>query len=137
MKKYFKLGIVALLVIVLSGCEKNYMKKISYNEYKDLIANKETFILEIMRTDCSACINFEPKIKKVANDYKIEVKYINTDDLTTEEYKNLEIDTGITGTPTVIFYNEGIEITKSSRINGSVSTDKIISKFKTNGFIIE
>lgn len=137
MKKYFKVGILIALIVMLSGCGKSYMKKISYNEYKDLITNKETFILEIMRTDCSACINFKPKIEEVAKKYKIEVKYINTDDLTDEEYKNLEIDTGITGTPTVIFYNDGIEKTKSSRINGSVSIDRIISKFKTNGFIEE
>lgn len=137
MKKYFKVGILIALIVMLSGCGKSYMKKISYNEYKDLITNKETFILEIMRTDCSACINFKPKIEEVAKEYKIEVKYINTDDLTDEEYKNLEIDTGITGTPTVIFYNDGIEKTKSSRINGSVSIDRIISKFKTNGFIEE
>ena len=113
------------------------MKEISYNEYKNLIKSKETFILEIMRTDCSACINFKPKIKDVANNYKIEVKYINTDHISEEEKNSLFTETGITGTPTVIFYKDGAEETVASRINGSVSQDKIISKFKTNGFIKE
>jgi len=131
--------IIAIIVLALFLLlnNKSYMKKISYNEYKELIENKETFILEIMRTDCSACINFKPKIEEVAKEYKIEIKYINTDDLSKEEYDKLALDTGITGTPTVIFYNDGIEKTKSSRINGSVSVDKIISKFKANGFIEE
>lgn len=136
MKKILSLSII-FMILLLTGCSKNYVQEISYKEYKELINNKETFILEIMRTDCSACINFKPKLESVANNYKVEVKYINTDNLTDEENNNLFKDTGITGTPTVIFYNEGNEKTKSSRINGSVSTDKIISKFKANGFIKE
>ena len=135
MKKYLKLGIILLTLFFITGCSNNYLEEITYNEYKQLVKNKETFILEIMRTDCSACINFKPKIENVANEYKVKVKYINTDNLTDEENDSLFLDTGISGTPTVIFYNDGVEITKSSRINGSVSEDKIISKFKANGFI--
>lgn len=137
MKKYLKLGIILCFILILTGCQKDYMKEINYKEYKNLIENKETFILEIMRTDCSACINFKPKITQVANDYKIEVKYINTDHLSKEEVDELYEVTGISGTPTVIFYNEGIEKTVASRINGSVSVDKIISKFKASEFIKE
>lgn len=113
------------------------MKEISYSEYESLIDQKETFILEIMKTDCSACISFEPKIKAVAEEYKIEIKYINTTNLSDDEYDKLFNGTGISGTPTVIFYNEGVEKTIASRINGNVSKDKIISKFKANGFIEE
>ena len=111
------------------------MKEINYKEYKNLIDNKETFILEIMKTNCSACENFKPKITQVAEDYKIEVKYINTDHLSEEEVDKLYEVTGINGTPTVIFYHEGKEKTVASRINGSVTVDKIISKFKASGFI--
>lgn len=135
MKKIVKLTVLVVVFLLTTGCGKSYMKEISYDEYKELIQNKETFILEIMRTDCSACISFKPKITDVANDYKIEVKYINTDHLTDEENNKLAQETGVTGTPTVIFYHEGLEETVATRINGSVSKDKIISKFKINGFI--
>ena len=137
MKKLFKVSILVFIIFLVSGCNKSYMKEISYSEYHDLLDNKESFILEIMRTDCSACVSFKPKITQVANDYKIEVKYINTDNLSKEEVDKLYDETGISGTPTVIFYVNGNEETKSSRINGSVSTDKIISKFKANNFIKE
>ena len=137
MKKFLKLTVIILCLFIFTGCGKTYLSEISYDEYQKLIKNKETFILEIMRTDCSACINFKPKLKQVAKDYKIEIKYINTDNLSEDEYNNLFNETGISGTPTVIFYHDGIEETKSSRINGSVSTDKIISKFKASGFIKE
>lgn len=137
MKKFLKLTVIILCLFIFTGCEKTYLKEISYNEYKELIENKKTFILEIMRTDCSACINFKPKLTQVAEDYEIEVKYINTDHLSEDEYNNLFDDTGISGTPTVIFYHKGVEETVASRINGSVSVDKIISKFKASGFIEE
>ena len=137
MKKYFKLTVVLICLFLFTGCGKSYLTEISYNEYKKLIENKETFILEIMRTDCSACISFKPKITQVAEDYQIEIKYINTDNLSEDEYNSLFEDTGISGTPTVIFYHEGVEETVAARINGSVSVDKIISKFKASGFIEE
>lgn len=137
MKKISKTLIILVFVLMITGCNKTYMKEISYKKYHELLNNKETFILEIMRTDCSACISFKPRITEVANKYKIEIKYINTDHLSEEEYEKLYDETGVTGTPTVIFYNNGVEETISSRINGSISTDRIITKFKANGFIEE
>ena len=139
MKRFIRLFVLIGIVFILTGCDinsnKKYMKEISYKEYHELLDNKETFILEIMRTDCSACISFKPNIQKVTKDYKVEVKYINTDNITEEEKEALYQETGISGTPTVIFYTEGVEKTKASRINGSVSEEKIISKFKANGII--
>lgn len=135
MKRLFKVSLMLLVIFLLSGCQNKYLKEINYDEYKELIENKETFILEVMSTDCSACKNFKPKLKEVTEEYKVEVKYINLDKLSEEDYKNLFTETGISGTPTIIFYQEGIEETKASRINGSVSKDKIISKFKANNII--
>ena len=71
MKKVLNLSIVIMLLLLITGCSKSYMTEISYSEYQELLDNKETFILEIMRTDCSACISFKPKIKEVAEKYKI------------------------------------------------------------------
>lgn len=131
MKKFkFVLMIIGVLIIV-TGCSNSYIHNITYKEYQKLIENKETFILEVMRDDCSACKSFKPNLEKVANDYKIEVKTINTSKLTEEQLEEF----GISGTPTVIFYIDGKEETKAARIVGSVSQDKIISKFKASGFI--
>ena len=137
MKRIIKSFFLFSLVILLSGCSKTYLKEISYKDYKKLIDNKETFIVEVMRTSCSACSDFKPKLEEVANKYKVEVKYINTDNLSKEDSDKVYDELEVTGTPTVIFYDKGEEITKSSRINGSVSTKKIIEKFKTQGYIKE
>ena len=135
MKKIFKVSFMLLVIFLLSGCSNKYLKEISYDEYKNLIKNKESFVLEIMSTNCSACINFKPKLEEVTKEYKVEVKYINTEKLSEKETKELYKEAGISGTPTVIFYKDGKEETKSSRINGSVSKDRIISKFKANSII--
>ena len=138
MKRISKLTLVFVLLILITGCGKSkYLKEISYKEYNKMIENKETFILEIMRTDCSACISFKPKLEEVLNEYKIEVKYINTDHLSDKDKEKLFDELGVSGTPTVIFYTDGVEKTVASRINGSISTDRIIAKFKANGIIDE
>jgi len=131
--KKLKICLLLVSIFLLTGCSKGFVKEISYDEYKKLIDSKETFILEVMREDCSACVSFKPKLESVANEYEVEVKVLNTDTLSEEELDSF----GISGTPTVIFYIDGKEETTASRINGSVSTDKIISKFKASGFIKE
>ncbi len=137
MKKVLKTLLVITLVILSTGCKKNYLNEISYKEYEKKLNNKESFILEIMRTDCSACISFKPKLTEVVNKYKVTVYFINTDHISDSEKDKLFENTGISGTPTVIFYENGTEETISSRITGSVSTDRIISKFKANDIIKE
>ena len=138
MKKVFKLCLIMITILFITGCGGNkYLKKINYKEYHKMLDNKESFVLEIMRTNCSACQNFKPKLEEFVKKYKVKVYYIDTDDLSEKESDKIFNETGISGTPTVIFYENGKEETKSSRINGSVSTEKIIEKFKANGIIKE
>lgn len=129
--KKIKLVLLVIGIILLTGCSKSNLKEISYKEYKNLIDSKESFILEVMREECTACKSFKPNLEAVIDKYNIEVKYINTDKLSDDELDEL----GISGTPTLIFYNDGVEETTASRLVGSVSQDKIIAKFKANGFI--
>lgn len=138
MKKVFKLCLIMISILFITGCGGNkYLKKIDYKEYHKMLDNKESFVLEIMRTNCSACQNFKPKLEEVVKEYKVKVYYIDTDDLDEKTQDKIFNETGISGTPTVIFYKNGKEESKYNRINGSVSTDRIISKFKANGLIKE
>ena len=65
MKNIFKVSLMLLVIFLLSGCSNKYLKEISYNEYNKLIENKESFILEVMSAECSACKNFKPKLEEV------------------------------------------------------------------------
>ena len=129
--KKLKFLIILVALFLISGCSTRYLKEISYDQYKTLLEDDETFILEVMSNDCTACKDFRPKLEEVASDYKIEVKYINIDKLTADQYDEL----AVSATPTVIFYIDGEEETTAARIVGSVKKEKIISKFKASGFI--
>ena len=132
MKKLITFSLIITLVLVVSGCTKDSnLKPISYQEFKEKVTNQETFILEVMSSNCSACVSFKPKLRKVANEYDIIVRTIDIDRLSKEEVETLKI----TGTPTVLFFINGIEESTSMRINGNVTEDRIISKFKANGFL--
>lgn len=137
MKKISKLLVISLLLLSVTGCSNKYLKEISYKEYEKMIENKETFILEVMKTGCTYCEKLKPKLEKLANDYKIDIKVINTANLSEEDKDNFDTATGVSGTPTIIFYTNGVEETVASRVNGNVSLEKLISKFKANGIIKE
>lgn len=137
MKKIFKISIMCLVLIttliLTTACSNSNLKEINYKDYKKLIENKETFILEVMQTGCSHCTDIKPKLEKVTKDYNIEIKYINLTKMSKEDKEEL----GINGTPTILFYNNGVEETVASRISGDRPIDYIVSKFKANGFIKE
>lgn len=136
MKKITKLFITVFLIFIITGCgnEDKHFEEINIDEYNKLIENKETFILEIMSTKCSACTHYKPTLKKVLDDYDIDIKYINILKGDNEKINNIA---GIDGTPTVIFYKNGEEETVASRIVGSISYQKTVNKFISNGIIDE
>lgn len=129
--KNLKIFLLVIGILFLTGCSKNYIKEIDYNQYKELISSNKTFILEVMRDDCINCKNFKPKLNEVAKEYNIEIMSISTDNLSDEE---LDVF-GVSGTPTVIFYKNGKEETTAARIIGDTSKDKIVAKFKASDFI--
>ena len=137
MKKLNKLFLVIVLFLVATGCGNKNFKEISYKEYHELLDNKETFILEIMKTDCTYCKKLKPKLEEVAKEYDLEIKVINTANLSKKDVEKIYDETGISGTPTILFYTDGVEETTASRIKGNVSKEKIIDKLKDNGIIEE
>ena len=75
-------------------------------------------------------------INEFYNKYNINIYYTDIDKYTKTDLKkfnNLISFDG--GTPVTIFIKNGEEKTTATRIEGDVSTDKIIDKLKKNGFI--
>jgi predicted bacteriocin transport accessory protein len=127
-----------LLVIMLAGCnsKKEYLKQIYYDDLKSKIENKESFALYIGNKSCPHCQDFEPKFRSVINEYKVTVFKMDTATLTTDEYQELIVgNVGEVGTPTVVFFEKGVEKGTYSRIDGDVSKNKVIDKLKDNGYI--
>ncbi len=134
--------IVSICLVLLIGAliadnllSKSYLIEIKYKDLVEKVENKETFILLISQTTCSHCMEYKPKVKKVANKYKVEVYYIEYDKFSDDEKKYVKEHFNFDGTPQTIFVNDGEEKTIAKRINGDASIEKIINKFKSNGFI--
>jgi thiol-disulfide isomerase/thioredoxin len=132
------LSSIIVLVIAITGCSQSreYLIQISYNDLKAKIENKDDFALLISNKSCSHCKAFEPKFKIILNKYKVNIYKVDTATLTTDQYQEIIVgNVGEVGTPTIVFFEDGIEKGSYSRIEGDVSEDKVIDKLKDNGYI--
>lgn len=141
-KKIIILFSICLVVLVGSiiadkVMSKSYFNKITYEEIIEKIDNKDSFVLLISQTTCTHCASYKPKLEDVANEYKINIYYIDIDLLEEDEYDELNsrLSFASSGTPLTIFLKNGEEKTVANRIKGDSSSDKIIKKLKSNGFI--
>lgn len=138
MKKIKLLSLLLIFLVIFVGCGKNgdeYLEEISYNKFKEMLENKETFFFEIIQTGCSYCKAFTPKLEEVLEENKIKGYQLNMSNMTEKEYEEFDKMFEIEGTPTTIFIENGKETSKMERITENVSKNKIIAKLKTNGYI--
>ena len=140
-RKRLVVMIICFFVIVIGGFitssifDKDYLKEIKYNEVVKKIENKDSFVLLLSQTTCSHCMDYKPKLAKVAKKYKVEIFYLETDLLDDDTHKELKTYFNFSGTPTTVFVIDGEEKTAANRINGDTSEQKIINKLKSNSFI--
>ena len=134
-KRIISLVLVILAVFCLTGCSGSKLKTITYSELEEMINNKESFILEIVQTGCSACQNFTPRFKDVLNEYDVTAYSINLTDMSDEDTTKFNQLLNINSTPTVVFFKDGEEESVSYRIIGAVDNDKIVQKLKSQDYI--
>ncbi len=138
MKKKIKFLLIGIFIVFLTGCgnSSNTITEIDYSKLEDLIDNKESFILEIVQTGCSHCEEFSPRFTAVLKTNDLTAYSLNLYNLTEEEREKFsELTTSVTGTPTVLFFEDGKET--SNRINGAVDNEKIEEHLKDAGYIKE
>lgn len=137
MKRFLKLVMVLFIfTIILSGCSKEeHIKEISLDEFKEKIANKETFAIYVGNKGCSHCVSYRPVLEKVLEDYDITIYHIDNSKLDSNQYAEFRTYINISGTPTVAFITDGEEETTLNRITGEISRDATIERFKSNGYI--
>lgn len=125
MKKNIKFLLIGILALILTGCSSNkVITDIDYSKLEEMIDNKESFILEVVQTGCSHCEEFSPRFKAVLKTNDEEAYSLNLYNMTDEERKKFnELTTSVSGTPTVLYFEDGKET--SHKINGAVSNEKI------------
>lgn len=97
-------------------------ENISTESLKEMINEKQTFILYLYQKNCMSC----KQVKPIINEYiRKSNKSIFAIDINYDENKNYILqDLNVQGTPTLIFYNQGKE---TSRFN-SIFTEKEFSE---------
>lgn len=113
----------------------SYLIEIQYYDLMTKLEDEDDFVLLLSQTTCSHCTNYKTKLKRIAEDYKIKVFYIEVNLLSNNEFDVLTSYINFNITPTTVFIKDGAEDSNSSRINGDSSIDSIIVKFKRNGYI--
>ena len=138
MKNIWKIGFALLAVLMLAGCGNNKSyTEISYDDVLQKMEDKETFVLYIGSSECSACVQFKPVLERVIREYDLDVLYIDMAKLSDEQYNKFitVINLG-NATPRVYFIEEG-DYSQYSAIRGAVDYDTVVAKFKQSGYIEE
>ena len=137
MKRIIKFLSIIFAAILLTGCSSNekYINEISLDEFKEKIANKESFALYVGNENCSHCVSYLPTLKSVLKEYNITIYHLDNSILTDKEYAEFKTYINISGTPTIVFITDGEEETTLNRIVGETSKEDTIERFKTNGYI--
>ena len=138
---YLIVSIILLITIIIFLVYNNNMNKsklvnINLDKVEEKINNKDTFILCVSSSTCINCERYLPKLEEISRDYNLEIFYIEVDKLSSKELTEFkDVISFDDATPVTLFIKNGVENTASNRIFGNVSSDKIIEKFKKNGFI--
>lgn len=139
--KLFGIAIVFLIIIMalllinyINTPKEGNLISIKYKEIKEKINNKDSFILVVSQSTCSHCASYKPKLELIAKDYGIDIYYIDYDkDSSKEEFlDDFDLDGS---TPITLFINDGKEKSLLNRLEGDISKEKAIEKFKKMGFI--
>ena len=131
MKRIFKsIVLIFMLVILLTGCTSSdkYMKEISLDDFKEKMANKETFALYVGNENCSHCISYLPTLKSVLKEYKITIYHLDNSKLSKKEYNEFNEYISISGTPTIAFITNGEEETKFKQVMSLYTKVAMIKK---------
>lgn len=135
MKKIKSILIICLLVILCTSCKSSNLKNLSFSELNKKLDNKETFFFVIIQDGCQHCEKFVPVVEDVLNEYDLVGYKINITSLSEDDDDALFEMYGVNSTPTTIFIKDGKELSILQRIEGSVSSEKLINKLKANNYI--
>lgn len=138
MKKYFIILIMALgIMLLVSACGKKLTtyEEISYDDFKSKIKNKESFVLFVGSSTCTACDKYKITLNEFIEDYQIQIYYIDISKINNDAMSEFMTVINFSSTPTTVFITDGIEKTVYNRIVGALPYSKIVSKFEKAGYI--
>lgn len=138
MKKVFMIISLLVCVIGLTGCSKyKTYTELSFDEFQNKLNNKDSFVVVMGSSTCSACAMYKKTMQDVIKDKQVEIFYLGLDKLNDEQYSKIYSKYVIESTPTTIFIKDGTETTTYDRIIGAASYSKVVDALKKHGIIGE
>ena len=128
--------VASLLIINILNPQKGDLIALNYKQVQSKIKNKDSFILVVSASTCSHCAEYKPKLIKIAKEYKINIYYIDYDLESSKDQKEFLSNNKLNGsTPITLFIQKGKQTSIFDRLEGDVSKEKAVEKFKKLGFI--
>ena len=81
--------LLAVLLILLTGCSKGKIIDKSARELIEMFDAGESFVMFAGTSNCDTCKEFRDILGQVLNDYDLTVYYLLADDYEDEDVKNL------------------------------------------------
>ena len=131
MKKIFLLLILSFLLIV--GCSKSNLESISFENLKEKINNKETFVLYFTGEDNT----LESKLDEIKKEYSITIYKVISSKISEKEKLDFQKIIAFEE-PSIVFIIDGKDPSKLAHVS-DVNTSKknIIERLKDMKFIKE
>ncbi len=95
------------------------IREIGLSEVKEMITNKETFVLDIYANWCGPCRIMLKNLPKLESKVKFEIIKLNVE----SDKDNISKELTVRSLPTLIFYKEGVEV---YRHTGMIMNNKIV-----------
>lgn len=125
--------ILILFTIFLTACSNNKLSSINYNELKEKITAKESFVLYISSKDDT----LEETLNNILKENEFNAYKINLDKLNDEEKLELKLKFSYED-PSIIFIINGTDPTILSHVTDSnIRKNDLIARLKDMNFIKE
>lgn len=115
--------------------EESKLIDIQVSDFVEKIESKDTLILVVSQTGCSHCEQYLPELDRTLKEKNLNAYVLNITNLSKEESATLSKYVNFSGTPTTIFFRDGVEKTTLNRIVGYASKNKIIERLQALGYI--
>lgn len=121
-----------------SGVEARELTEITYNEFSTQSAGSEKEVVMVGRPTCSWCMQFKPILEEVQTEYNIDIYYLNTDEMSSDEvtqYLTFDETSGQAGgiaTPILLVTQNGAIV---NRIDGYVDKASVVEFLQSEGII--
>ena len=131
MKKIIQF-IMLFMLIIVTGCSNNALKKISINELNEKLKNNETFIIYFTKDDEDI---LENKLIKVLEDNNLTGFKIDSNKITNEEKLLLQTQIDYE-TPSIVFIINGKDPSKLAHVTSDeITNNQLIQRLKDMNYI--